>query len=150
MQKICAGSFVNMDNELFYKIENYDVIEDFFMTITSSSDIWNFCWSQGGVTAGRINSDRAIFPYYTADKVSDAKTYTGPYTAIVVEKDGKNINWEPFAYTTPAQEYTTFGLKRNIYKNNSGTKVWFEEINEEVSLEEEPKKFEEVDDEIPF
>ncbi|MBR5867185.1 MAG: hypothetical protein IKZ04_04665 [Spirochaetaceae bacterium] len=134
MQKICAGSFVNMDNELFYKIENYDVIEDFFMTITSSSDIWNFCWSQGGVTAGRINSDRAIFPYYTADKVSDAKTYTGPYTAIVVEKDGKNINWEPFAYTTPAQEYTTFGLKRNIYKNNSGTKVWFEEINEELGL----------------
>lgn len=134
MQKNCTGSFVTLDNELFYKIENYDVMEDFFMTITSSSDIWNFCWSQGGVTAGRINSDRAIFPYYTADKVSDAKTYTGPYTAIATESNGKTVIWEPFAYTTPAQEHTIFPLTRNIYKNTTGTKVWFEEINPELGL----------------
>jgi hypothetical protein len=57
-------------------------MEDFFMTITSSSDIWNFCWSQGGISAGRIDCDHAIFPYYTADKISDAKYTTGHYAAI--------------------------------------------------------------------
>ena len=87
MQKNCTGSFTMLDGEQFYKIENFDAMEDFFMTITSSSDIWNFCWSWGGVTAGRIDCNHAVFPYYTADKVSDAKTYTGPYTAIAVEKN---------------------------------------------------------------
>ena len=60
-------NFVKINGELFYKIEDYDLMEDFFMTITSSSDVWNFCWSQGGVTAGRMDANHAVFPYYTAD-----------------------------------------------------------------------------------
>ena len=92
MSKTTQGSFITLNGEEFYKISNYDCMEDFFMTITSSSDIWNFCWSWGGVTAGRIDCNHAVFPYYTADKVSDAKTYTGPYTAIAVEKNGKNFS----------------------------------------------------------
>ena len=135
MQKNCTGSFTMLDGEQFYKIENFDAMEDFFMTITSSSDIWNFCWSWGGVTAGRIDCNHAVFPYYTADKVSDAKTYTGPYTAIAVEKNGKNCLWEPFAFTTPAQRVATNdSFVRNIYKNMAGTKVWFEEINKDLEI----------------
>ena len=72
--KNTKGYFTTLDGEQFYKIENYDHMDDFFMTITSASDIWNFCWSQGGITAGRIDCDHSIFPYYTADKVSDAET----------------------------------------------------------------------------
>ncbi|NLK45900.1 MAG: hypothetical protein GX297_04510, partial [Treponema sp.] len=91
------GLFAEIDNENVYKIENYDIMDDFFITVTSAFDIWNFCWSKGGITAGRINCDKAIFPYYTADKVSDAKNYTGPFTLIAVYKNDKRILWEPFA-----------------------------------------------------
>lgn len=131
--KKTKGYFTQLDGSLFYKIENYDCMDDFFMTITSSSDIWNFCWSQGGLTAGRIDCDHAIFPYYTADKVSDAKSYTGPYTAI---RSGNKV-WEPFASlsSSPAiRRQIEKGISRNIYKNTAGTQVWFEEINEELKL----------------
>ena len=137
MSKTVSGGFVNLDGELFYKIENYDHMEDFFMTITSSSDVWNFCWSYGGVTAGRIDREHAIFPYYTADKVSDAKNCTGPYTAIAVKTSDEVTVWEPFAslFFTPAQRARAEkGIKRNIYKNPNGTRVWFEEINENLNL----------------
>ena len=131
--KKAKGYFTTLDGEQFYKIENYDQMEDFFMTITSASDIWNFCWSQGGLTAGRIDCDHAVFPYYTADKVSDAKSYTGAYTAIRVE----NELWEPFASlsASPAlRQMIEKNITRNIYKNTTGTQVWFEEINSDLNL----------------
>lgn len=138
MKKNVNGTFTNLDGEVFYKIENYDCMEDFFMTITSSSDIWNFCWSQGGITAGRINCDHAIFPYYTADKVSDGKMTTGHYAAIAVKKnDGSTEIWEPFAPLlcgTGLRFKKDENISRNIYKNASGTKVWFEEINRTLNL----------------
>ena len=136
MKKEVRGLFTKFNGEDFYKIENYDHMEDFFMTITSSSDVWNFCWSQGGITAGRIDSNHAIFPYYTADKVSDAKLVTGSYTAIAVTENGKTKFWEPFL---PLCENSNFknqqeNITRNIYKNFNGTKIWFEEINSELKL----------------
>ena len=138
--KKAKGYFTTLDGEQFYKIENYDCMDDFFMTITSSSDIWNFCWSQGGITAGRIDCDHSVFPYYTADKVSDAKSYTGAYTAIRVEAasetDG-SILWEPFASlsASPAiRRQIEKNISRNIYKNTAGTEVWFEEINKDLQL----------------
>ena len=116
--KTPKGYFTTLNGEQFYKIENYDYMDDFFMTITSSSDIWNFCWSQGGITAGRIDCDHAVFPYYTADKVSDAKSYTGSYTAI---KIGSEV-WEPFASlsASPAiRKLVEKNITRNIYKNTA-------------------------------
>ncbi len=135
--KTTKGYFTTLDGEQFYKIENYDHMDDFFMTITSASDIWNFCWSQGGITAGRIDCDHAIFPYYTADKVSDAKSYTGSYTAIRAGEGEKAVLWEPFASlaASPAlRRLAEKNISRNIYKNTAGTEVWFEEINEELKL----------------
>ncbi len=125
------------ENGKFYKIENYDCMDDFFMTITSASDIWNFCWSQGGITAGRIDCDHAVFPYYTADKVSDAKTYTGSYTAIRAGTGENTVLWEPFSSlgASPAiRRIVEKNIRRNIYKNAAGTEVWFEEINEDLKL----------------
>ena len=131
------GLFTTLNGEQFYKIENYDCMDDFFMTITSASDIWNFCWSQGGITAGRIDCDHSIFPYYTADKISDAKSYTGSYTAIRVGEGDNAVIWEPFASlsASPAlRRLAEKNISRNIYKNAAGTEVWFEEINEELKL----------------
>jgi hypothetical protein len=137
IKKTVKGYFTQLDGEQFYKIENYDCMEDFFMTITSSSDIWNFCWSQGGITAGRKDCDHALFPYYTADKVSDAKSYTGSYTAVAVKKDGALHIWEPFAPLAGSEAEQTLPdnkIVRSIYKNAEGTSVWFEEINSGLSL----------------
>ena len=129
MSKKTQGSFIQLNGEEFYKIANYDCMEDFFMTMISASDIWNFCWSKGGLTAGRIDCDHAVFPYYTADKVQDAKSYTGPYTEIIV----KNTTWKPFAEIDEScMDSSVF--ERNLYKNVPGTKIIFEEINKKLNL----------------
>ena len=66
-----GGKYVNIEGETFYQIENYDQMKDFFISVVSDSDHWMFISTRGGLTAGRINSENALFPYYTDDKVSD-------------------------------------------------------------------------------
>lgn len=137
MKKEIKGSFEKLNGKDVYKIENYNKMENFFMTITSSSDIWNFCWSQGGITAGRIDSNHSIFPYYTADKVSDASSYTGNHTCIAVSTEHGIEYWEPFSYfySSPLQKkQAEANLVHNIYKSFNGTQVWFEEINNKLGL----------------
>lgn len=137
MKKSVNGVFTFLEGQPVYKIENYDAMENFFMTITSASDIWNFCWSYGGLTAGRVDSNHAIFPYYTADKVSDAASYTGPYTCVKAKKNGQTFIWEPFSSfncSASVKAIQDKKLVRNIYKNYNGSRVWFEEINSELEL----------------
>ena len=133
MKKQLSGTQVFLDGEAFYKIENFDAMNDFFMTITSSSDVWNFCWAQGGISAGRKNADYPIFPYYTCDKIQDQKGTTGSVTIIKIKSEGKRgVIWQPFAnlFSTGAERYAdTMGIQRNLYKNLNGSKIWFEEIN---------------------
>lgn len=127
------GKLVFLDGEAYYKIENFDCMSDFFMTLTSSSDVWNFCWAQGGITAGRKNSSYPIFPYYTCDKLQDTKSTTGAVTIIKIKSDEKKgLIWQPFRnlfYTGTARFNEEIGLQRNLYKNLNGSKIWFEEIN---------------------
>ncbi len=125
-----AGSFITFLDEPFYQIKNYNSMPAFFMTIVSSSDVWNYLWSNGGLTAGRINCDNALFPYYTADKVSDDRTYTGPYSAVNVYVDKEIYFWEPFTDSGRG----IWKTERNLYKNTSGSKVYFEEINLDLGL----------------
>ncbi|HOT61627.1 MAG TPA: hypothetical protein PLU93_02040 [Treponemataceae bacterium] len=125
-----SGSFTEFLGETFYKISSFDGMPPFFMTIVSASDIWNYVWSNGGLTAGRVNSDRALFPYYTADKVSDARTYTGPYTAIKVRNGDETLLWEPFSET----QRGLWKTERNLYKSLNGSKLYFEERNLDLGL----------------
>ncbi|WP_191017894.1 hypothetical protein [Treponema zioleckii] len=138
MKKQATGSQVFLDGESFYKIENFDCMTDFFMTVTSSSDVWNFCWAQGGISAGRRNSEFAIFPYYTCDKLSDTKGTTGAVTIIRVKNDGKKgIVWQPFenlSYTGVSRYEEKMEIQRNLYKNQNGSKIWFEEVNLALGL----------------
>lgn len=124
------GNFTQFLGECFYKIQNFDAMPPFFMTIVSSSDIWNYIWSNGGLTAGRKNANHAVFPYYTADKVSDARTNTGSYTAILIAKNTGTMLWEPFSESANG----LWKIERNLYKNTSGSKLYFEEINKELEL----------------
>ena len=116
--------------DTFFKISHVDAMPPFFMTIVSASDVWNFIWSNGGLTAGKKNADFAIFPYYTADKVADARTYTGPFTALKITEGDKAWYWEPFSACTAG----IWKTQRNLYKNTSGDRIYFEEINLDLQL----------------
>jgi len=124
------GSFVDLDGERYFKISNFDLMPDFFMSIVSASDLWMFISSNGSLSAGRKNSEGALFPYYSDDKIHDYKDITGSKTIILVKQDKGYKLWEPFQGIS--QE--VYSVKRNLYKNRLGNKLIFEEINEDLSL----------------
>ncbi|HSR88543.1 MAG TPA: hypothetical protein VLL07_06275, partial [Pontiella sp.] len=76
------GSYVELDGELFYQIQNHDHMAPFFMSIVSDSNHWMFISSNGALTCGRRNPESALFPYYTDDKIQDAQDQTGPGTIV--------------------------------------------------------------------
>lgn len=124
------GSFVEFENEKFYRISNYHQMADFFMSIVSDSDHFMFISSNGSLTAGRKNKNNALFPYYTVDKIHDYRDRTGSKTYLLVTKGNDTFLWEPF---TKEAEHT-YPLERNIYKSVYGNKLIFEEINTRLGL----------------
>ncbi|HEY9115489.1 MAG TPA: hypothetical protein VIN10_12385, partial [Bacteroidales bacterium] len=124
------GDFVNIQNEKFYKIKNYHLMPDFFMTIVSDSDHWMFISSNGSLSAGRKDKNNALFPYYTDDKINDYYNITGSKTTILVEKSGKTFLWEPFS----KELANVYKIERNLYKSIYGNKIIFEEINAELGF----------------
>jgi hypothetical protein len=124
------GELLNFENEVYYKISNSDKMRPFFMSLVSNSNHWMFISSNGALTAGRKNADNALFPYYTDDKITESADITGSKTIIQVHKNDKTYLWEPFSNKYQGV-YTT---QRNLYKNNHGNKVLFEEINEDLGV----------------
>jgi hypothetical protein len=124
------GSTVHLDNELFYKIEHCDHMRPFFMSVVSDSNHWMFIASNGGLTAGRKNSDNALFPYDTDDKITASADTTGSKTLMRVRRKQKTFLWEPFSLSYKGVYKTT----RNLYKNRPGNKIAFEEINHDLGL----------------
>jgi hypothetical protein len=124
------GQFIEIEGEKFYKISNYDLMSDFFISIVSSSDHWMFISSKGSLTAGRKNRDNALFPYYTEDKIHDYHGKTGSNSHILVEKDNQTFLWEPFS-----NEFKNiYHIENNIYKSIFGNKIIFEETNYDLNL----------------
>jgi len=124
------GAFVELDGEQFYCISNTDRMPDFFMSIVSASDHWMFISSNGSLTAGRKNSESALFPYYSEDKIHDYRGRTGSKTLILV-REGKQMKlWEPFE----AIHTGAYQVKRKLYKNALSNKLIFEEINVDLDL----------------
>ena len=52
---------VQLENESYYKISNSDAMRPFFMSIVSDSNHWMFISSNGGLSAGRKNANKALF-----------------------------------------------------------------------------------------
>ena len=65
------GQFITINGERFYEIANYDEMNPFFISLSSDTDLWMYLSSTGGVTAGRQNPNKALFPYYTDDKITE-------------------------------------------------------------------------------
>lgn len=121
---------INMNRETFFKIENYDEMSPFFMTIVSDVDFWLFISSTGGLTAGRKTPETALFPYYTDDKIHDSNETTGTHTVFIVFDGKKNYLWKPFS----KHHSNVYKITRNLYKNTIGNKIMFEEVNQDLNL----------------
>lgn len=121
---------VKMDNENYYKITNSDLMRPFFMSMVSNGNHWMFISSNGGLTAGRKNSDFALFPYYTDDKITESAEITGNKSIFIIKNKNKSVLWEPFSIRCEGLYKTT----RNLYKNTYGNKLIFEEINHDLEL----------------
>lgn len=125
-----SGGFVIINDETFYKIDNYDEMNPFLISIVSSSDHWMYISSSGGLTAGRRNPDNALFPYVNDNQLHDGNELTGSKTIIKIFDGNKIYLWEPFSEKFRG----AYSIKRNLYKNIYGTKIIFEEINEDLGL----------------
>ena len=88
---------VSIDNETYYKITNNDAMRPFFMSIVSDSNHWMFISSNGGLTAGRKDSENALFAYYTDDKITELADTTGSKTIFQIESDNGTKILEPFS-----------------------------------------------------
>ena len=128
------GHYLEIDNETYYKISNFDQMDPFFISLVSDADHWMFISTQGGLTAGRIDAENALFPYYTDDKIKDGSDTTGSKTLLLVtqaDSQGQQSKlWEPFS----DRYQGLYQISRNIYKNVYGDKLIFEEINHDLAI----------------
>ena len=112
-----SGEYVALLGDTFYKIGNYDAMPPFFMSVVSSSNHWLFISSTGGLSAGRVSAEQALFPYYTDDKLTESGEHTGPKAILLATRAGRTSLWEPFS----TRQRGIYTLERNLYKNVAGT-----------------------------
>ncbi|MGB1253956.1 MAG: hypothetical protein ACPG8W_25330, partial [Candidatus Promineifilaceae bacterium] len=124
------GAYCFLDGEKYYQIRNYDQMPPFFMSIVSSADHWLFISSTGGLSAGRVNAESALFPYYTDDKLAENSDNTGHLASFIVSDGIRRQRWDPFSN----QYAGAYQIGRNLYKNVTGDKLVFEEINYDLQL----------------
>ena len=124
------GTFLTIDGERYYAISNVDRMPPFFMSITSNVDHWLFVSSTGGLTAGRVSPETALFPYITVDKIHESSPHTGSKTVLRVTSGDQQLLWEPFNREHDGR----YSTSRNLYKSVLGNKLRFEEINHDLQL----------------
>jgi len=125
-----TGEYVTLLGETYYKIGNYDAIEPFFISLVSSSDHWLFIASTGGLSAGRESAEKALFPYYNVDRLTEDYENTGSKTILWVSRAEHTSLWEPFS----ERGRGAYVVRRNLYKNIPGTALVFEEQNLDLGL----------------
>jgi hypothetical protein len=138
-----TGELTEIEGESYYRIEHYDRLPPFFISVVSAADHWLFISSNGALTAGRRSPDHPLFPYYTVDKIHDSQDITGSKTLVLAtprgqqdgdglpgDADGGACLWEPFS-----DRYAgLYPLTRTLYKSRLGNIIRFEETNEDLGL----------------
>jgi hypothetical protein len=125
-----TGEFVDVDGERYYVIRNVDAMPPFFVSVVSSADHWLFVSSSGGLTAGRVSPETALFPYLPVDRIHESSPHTGSKTVLRVGEQGAQVLWEPFNREHDGR----FRTRRNLYKSVLGNKLRFEEVNHDLGL----------------
>ncbi|MBK8167259.1 MAG: hypothetical protein IPK64_15060 [bacterium] len=126
-----VGDFLVHDGEECHRIAGYHRLAPFLMTLASDTDLWMFITSGGGLTAGRVDPDGALFPYRTVDQLHDAHHHTGPVTLIRVERPGASpVLWEPFGRDGDDDP----AVERFLLKNTVGNRLTFVETDRDLGL----------------
>ena len=121
---------VEIEGEPYFKITNSDIMRPFFMSIVSHSNHWMFISSNGGLSAGRKDSENALFPYYTDDKITESAEITGSKSIFCIHGRDRVQIWEPFSERHEGK----YMVRRNLYKSLHGNKVVFEEVNLDLEV----------------
>ncbi|MFT5923404.1 MAG: hypothetical protein ACI9LE_000384 [Paraglaciecola sp.] len=125
-----VGQFIDMQGERYYAIHNMQNMAPFFISLISDSDHWLFVSSTGGLTAGRVSPETALFPYAPVDKIHESAANTGCKTLLQISKKGQTYKWEAFNKDFNHQ----YVISQNLYKNTLGDKICFEEVNHDLQL----------------
>lgn len=124
------GGFVDLDGLRLYRIAGAERMAPFLMSLVGAGDQWMFVASNGGLTAGRVSPETALFPYETEDRLYDQRAQVGPLSVLHVARGGRPQRWEPWG----DPEHTMFQIERNLYKDHLSTTLVFEEINHDLGL----------------
>ncbi len=130
IEQAVSGEFLTLDGERYYVVRNVDRMPPFFVSVVSSSDHWLFISSTGGLTAGRVSPETALFPYVPVDKVHESWPHTGSRTLVRLRRNEETHMWEPFNRAHD-ERYST---SRSLSKSVLGDKLCFEEINHDLQL----------------
>ena len=125
-----AGEFITVNAERYYAIRNVDRLKPFLTSVVSNDNHWLFISSTGGLSAGRVSPDTALFPYVTVDKLHECAAHTGSLTILRTQTEAGTQTWEPFRRIVG----DTHQITRNIYKNLLANKLCFEETNHDLGL----------------
>lgn len=123
-------SQIQLEGENYFRISNSDAMRPFFMSIVSDSNHWMFISSNGGLSAGRKHAEKALFPYYTDDKITESAEITGSKTILRVYTSEQTQLWEPFSDRFEGR----YQVSRKLFKNEYGNKIIFEEVNHDLAL----------------
>ncbi len=124
-----VDGLTTLDGMPFYRISDCDLMPAFLVSVVSDTDLWMYVSSRGGLTAGRVNEDQALFPYETEDRLHHAGGITGPVTLLRVGIGKEAMLWEPFS-SAPKNE----GIRRHLYLNLACNQIVFEEEHEPLGL----------------
>jgi hypothetical protein len=124
-----ALDFVTRDGQRYLRLAPVDGLPPFFMNIVSDGDGWLFAGSHGALTAGRVDPDRALFPYQTVDKILARPDSGGPLSVFLVRQRGRWRLWEPWQASGAA-----YRLQRVLLKHVVGTELVYEETNLDLGL----------------
>jgi hypothetical protein len=125
-----SGVFLDRAGERYYRIRNVDDMPPFLVSVISSDDHWLFVSSTGGLTAGRVSPETALFPYIPVDRIHESLTHTGPRTIVRLHHADGEHYWEPFN----REHRGRYAVSRNLYKSTLGDKLCFEETNHDLEL----------------
>ena len=90
------AEFVMLQGEPHICIRHVNRLSPFLMSIVSDSDHWLFVGSNSPFTAGRVDSDHALFPYQTVDKILRYPDTGGSLSFFLVRTRDHWALWEPW------------------------------------------------------
>ena len=124
--------FCEIDGERFIGVTCGEGLKPFLVNVVSDDDHWMFVGSNGAITAGRRNPDEALFPYCNQDRLFESTESTGGLTLLRVrsKRETGSRTWEPWSAFSEVGSRS----RRRLYKNVTGSRVIFEEMNPALGL----------------